>query len=262
MVRNLTAPDLPAAKQLSDAANWNQTAADWSRILQLEPGGCFAVEQDGRIAATATAVRYGSEMAWIGMVLTHPESRRQGHARRVMQAALSWLDACGVKASRLDATEMGLPLYEQLGYVVECAVERWRAELPASPPASPSGQPSLALDLRATGTDRSAILAALAPEGCFSSPHGYVMRRPGRLARYIGPCIAEDPVQAASLVRLALAGPPGPVFWDLLPGNASAAALASKLGFAPVRRLFRMVRGQAPAEVHRLIYALSGFETG
>lgn len=262
MVRNLTVRDLAAAKELSDAANWNQTAADWARILELEPAGCFAVEEDGRIAATATAVCYGSDLAWIGMVLTHPESRRKGHARRVMEAALSWLDERGVKASRLDATDMGLPLYEQLGYTVECAAERWRAELPAAPPATPTGQPPLALDLRATGTDRSRILAALVPEGCFSSPRGYAMRRPGRLARYLGPCIAEHAGDAAALIHLALAGGAGPVFWDLLPGNEAAAALARSLGFAPVRHLKRMARGPAPREDHSLIYALSGFETG
>ncbi|NWF82787.1 MAG: GNAT family N-acetyltransferase [Bryobacteraceae bacterium] len=262
MVRKLTAADLPAARELSDAANWNQTTADWARVLQLEPEGCFAVEEDGRIVATATAVCYGSSLAWVGMVLTHPESRRKGHARRVMEAALSWLDDRGVKASRLDATDMGLPLYEQLGYVVECGAERWRAELPASQPAAPTGEPDYALDLRATGTDRSRLLAALAPEGCFGSARGYVMRRPGRLARYIGPCIAEDPAEAASLLCLALAGDAGHVFWDLLPGNEPAAALAKSLGFAPVRHLKRMVRGQAPPEQHNLIYALSGFETG
>lgn len=262
MVRNLTAGDLAAAKELSDAANWNQTAADWARLLQLEPEGCFAVEEDGRIVATATAVRYGSDLAWIGMVLTHPESRRRGHARRVMEATLAWLDERGVKASRLDATDMGLPLYEQLGFVVECAAERWRAEVPAAAPAPPSGQPDLALDLRATGTDRSRILAALAPEGCFGSPRGYAMRRPGRLARYLGPCIAKDPETAAVLVRLALAGEAGPVYWDLLPENEAAAALARRHGFAPVRHLMRMARGTAPGEDHSLIYALSGFETG
>ncbi len=261
MVRRLTAQDLAAAKALSDAANWNQTAADWARILQLEPDGCFCVEEEDRIVATTTAVCYEKDLAWIGMVLTHPEARRKGFARQAMEAALSWLDSTGVAASRLDATDMGQPLYEALGYRVECDVERWRGEGRGSSPL-PQDQPDFDLDLRATGTDRTRILEALAPIGCFRAPRGHVMLRPGRVASYLGPCHAETPEDAAPLIDLALAAASGPVYWDLLPDNAAAADLARKLGFSPFRHLKRMARGQAPPEQRSLIYGLSGFETG
>jgi len=261
VVRRLTAQDLAAAKELSDAANWNQTAADWARIVQLEPEGCFCVEEQGRIVATATAVCYRKDLAWIGMVLTHPEARRKGYARQAMEAALSWLDSIGVAASRLDATDMGLPLYEALGYRIECDVERWRGEGSGSS-GLPQGEPDFSLDRRATGTDRTHILAALAKTGCFRAPLGYVMLRPGRVATYLGPCLAETPEDAAPLIERALAAASGPVYWDLLPDNTTAVSLAQKLGFSPVRHLKRMARGQAPPEQRSLVYALSGFETG
>jgi hypothetical protein len=57
-----------------------------------------------------------------------------------------------------------------------------------------------------------------------------------------------------------LAGGRGRVFWDLFPAHA-AAGIAGRMGFAPVRRLLRMVRGKAvatPADV----YAIAGFEWG
>jgi RimJ/RimL family protein N-acetyltransferase len=261
VVRKLTAQDLDSAKLLSDAANWNQTAADWARVLLLEPQGCFCVEADNRIVATATAVCHGRDLAWIGMVLTHPESRRKGYARLVMEAALSWLDSTGVAASRLDATDMGQPLYEALGYRVECDVERWRGEGRGTSPL-PQQQPDFDLDRTATGTDRTPMLQALAPIGCLRVANGYVMLRPGRVAAYLGPCLAESPEAAELLIQRALAAASGPVYWDVLPGNTASASLAQRFGFSPFRHLKRMVRGQAPPEQRSLIYALSGFETG
>jgi GNAT superfamily N-acetyltransferase len=262
VVRRLREADLDAALELSNAAGWNQTAADWRRVLALEPEGCFGVEAGGRLAATATAVCHGTELAWIGMVLTHPEARRQGHARRAMEAALEWLDGLGVKGSRLDATDMGQPLYEQLGYRVECEVQRWKGEGRGGKAEGEQGVPNLLLDREATGTDRSKVLESLAGSGCVRALAGFIMHRPGRVAHYLGPCLAESEEEAVWLVEQAVNGIEGPVYWDLPVENESAARLAGRFGFSPVRRLQRMARGQAPPEKRQLIYALSGFETG
>ena len=52
--RNLEINDLPAALELSTLAGWNQTADDWRLLLELAPSGCFGIEVDGRVVATAT----------------------------------------------------------------------------------------------------------------------------------------------------------------------------------------------------------------
>ena len=77
-VRTLTPDDIPSAMELSIAANWNQTPEDWQRVMRLSPDGCRCIESDGKIVATATRLDYGKRLAWIGMVLTRPEYRRQG----------------------------------------------------------------------------------------------------------------------------------------------------------------------------------------
>jgi hypothetical protein len=76
-VRPLGEGGLAAAMRLKELARWNQTEADWRRLLRLEPRGCFAAWLDGRIVATTTTTTYGRELAWIGMVLVDPEYRRQ-----------------------------------------------------------------------------------------------------------------------------------------------------------------------------------------
>ncbi len=75
--------------------------------------------------ATTTAVTYPAGPAWIGMVLTHPDWRGRGLARSLMNHALEQLDATGTTCQKLDATDMGRPLYRSLGFEEMFAVERW-----------------------------------------------------------------------------------------------------------------------------------------
>jgi GNAT superfamily N-acetyltransferase len=50
-------------------------------------------------------------------LVTDARYRRQGIARRTMQAMLEWLAAQGIQRVTLHATEVGRPLYEELGFV-------------------------------------------------------------------------------------------------------------------------------------------------
>ena len=112
--------DLPDLMKLKAAAAWNQTEEDWLRCLRLEPDGCFGVEADGVVVASATVIRYGADLAWIGMVLTLPEFRGRGLARRLMERAI---DYAGNRAIRLDASDQGQPLYESMDFQPECRIE-------------------------------------------------------------------------------------------------------------------------------------------
>src|SRR6266853_1058801 len=103
-VRLLRAADIPQAMRLKQAAGWNQIEEDWLRLLELEPEGCFGIERDGRLVATTTAIFYGRELAWIGMVLTDPEFRGRGLASQLMRRALEFLDGRAIECVKLDAT--------------------------------------------------------------------------------------------------------------------------------------------------------------
>src|SRR5258708_39645964 len=110
--------------RLKEAAGWNQTAADWQRVLALEPDGCFAIECDGQVRATTTAVCYGEELAWVGMVLTDAQYRGRGFARRLMEHTLAYLRGKRGAWVKLDATDMGRPLYGRLGCPDHGTIER------------------------------------------------------------------------------------------------------------------------------------------
>lgn len=270
-LRALRCGDIPDAMRLKDAAGWNQTERDWAAVLRLGADGCFAIECDGAVQATAVAMRYGDDLARIGMVLTAPEYRRSGFARRLMEHAVEYLREKGARCIQLDATDMGRPLYAQLGFLDECAIERWR--LPAAPalppPAVASGHVGFAaLDRQAVGADRTAVLEHLAGFDCASIPGcGYAMGRPGSTAAYFGPCVSRSAEAARALLIWFLSRRPGEsVYWDLLPGNREALSLAREFGFERWRSLTRMELKTpgAPDFAHdnSLVFAIAGFEFG
>src|SRR5688572_1939598 len=100
--------DLAEVIALSTGEGWNQTEADWRRLLSLAPDGCFAARVGGRLVGTVTTTMYDRALAWIGMMIVHPTSRRQGIGEAMMTRALAHLDAAGVSCVRLDATPAGL----------------------------------------------------------------------------------------------------------------------------------------------------------
>ena len=274
-LRRLRPTDIPGAMRLKEAAGWNQTEEDWARLVELQPDGCFGIEQDGELAATATVLVYGSDLAWIGMVLTAAAFRGQGFARTLMGQAMEFAAASGAAQVGLDATEMGMALYQRFGFEKECVVERWGRPAAAEPGlacAAPvdAWAPDAELDARAFGADRMRLLASLAAggESAALAGSGYAMGRSGSRAAYFGPCVAKSAAAADPLLRWFLARHASePVYWDILAENPETVRLARRNGFRPLRRLTRMRHSlRQGASLGRpetsLVFAIGGFELG
>jgi GNAT superfamily N-acetyltransferase len=56
-------------------------------------------------------------VGYIMNVVTEPSFRRRGIARRVMHRMIEWLTEQGIHKITLHTSEMGRPLYEELGFV-------------------------------------------------------------------------------------------------------------------------------------------------
>jgi GNAT superfamily N-acetyltransferase len=278
-IRRLTAGDIVFGMSLKDAVGWNQVRADWERVLDWEAYGCFLALWEGQPAGTATTISYDDRFGWIGMVLVHENMRRRGIGRTLMIACLEYLDSAPVRAVKLDATPMGKPLYESLGFVDEYAIQRRLVEVASA--ETPEGITALApehlagvcaLDLEAFGADRSRVLATYAAAsdvlGFVALEEeritGYAFVRPGSNAAYTGPWVAQDADSAERLLQAILAAHAGAkVCLDLPLINADAEALTSKYGFACRRELFRMVRGpnDFPGRTDH-VYSIAGLEIG
>ena len=266
-IRTLTVDDIPAALQLSTLAGWNQTAGDWQLLLDLAPNGCFAIEAGGMVVASATLLSYGERLGWIGMVLTRPEYRHRGFAKKLFARVLEEADIIGIKTLKLDATDQGQPLYERYGFKIEQSVERWFR--PACEKRQASGAPAeLAdwhdLDAVAFGADRARLLEMLRLRGQrFTNSDAYLFTRPGRVAAYLGQCVARSRAAARDVMTEAISAPETrEFFWDLLTSNQEAVKLADELGFSAQRRLTRMFRGEELRGRDELVYAIAGFELG
>ena len=250
--------DLVAADELRQLAGWNQTIDDWRLLLSFEPHGCFVAVQEGQVIGTVTTTRYGRAMAWIGMMLVHPDHRRRGIGTRLMRRALDHLQECGVDCIRLDATPAGQPVYEKLGFVSEWAMTRYQATA-VSGTKDPSGRelaesdwPAVEnLDAAAFGVARTRVLRALASRSrarliwpTRAPIIGYGMLRAGSHRDYLGPLVCNSPEGASSLISTLLNSAAGrPVFWDVPNENPVATTLARRFGFVPVRPIVRMQLG-------------------
>jgi len=278
IIRGMAIADIPAGMHLKEQAGWNQREADWRRLLDLQPDGCFLAESGGVPVGTVATCRFGA-VAWVAMMLVDEASRRRGIGRALMARALEELDSRGVRSVRLDATPRGRPMYESFGFVAEADFRRFRGVLPPD-----DGMPDdlrevrsaevldgvIALDRDVTGTDRGRLLGRLADEHRGSlrvvergdGVEGFVMSRPGSTARQIGPCIASEragPLLMAD-ARSRYAGQA--VLLDIPAANAPAAAMVGSWGLRAERRMVRMGRGPRVAEDLGRIWAGSGPEKG
>jgi GNAT superfamily N-acetyltransferase len=277
-IRRLTTADIPAADALRNAGGWNQTPADWERLLLLEPDGCFAAWQAGMLAGTATTTSYGTKLAWIGMVLVHPDHRRKGIARALMVTCLRHLRDCRVESIKLDATPLGQSLYTQFGFIEEGTLVRWECTIPTISTElhnvraimESDWEALIEMDARTIGARRSMLLHALHRSALHTSVieyngkiQGFGMLRPGAKASYLGPLVAINASSADHLVRSLLSRAAGAVFWDIPDPNPEAQSLAEKNGFHKVRPFTRMWLGQnASASQPQHLFGITDPATG
>ncbi len=247
-IREMTTGDVDFGLSLGEMSGWNQVRTDWLRIVNYEPQGCFVGMINRTPVSTITTTTYGTELAWIGMMLVHPDYRRQGIASALMKHAIAWLDERQIQCIKLDATPAGAPVYEQLGFQNEWNFHRYSREGEPSETfveATSSTFEIHSIDEAAFGVNRSNWLQRLAADShaeTYDSDFG--MLRSGRLATYLGPVIAEKSSTAEALIGQLLAKTNGPVFWDVPGPNATAVELAEQFGFQQVRPLTRMWRGK------------------
>ncbi len=284
-IRTMTADDIPLGMRLKEAAGWNQTETDWRRHLKLEPEGCFIASCDDTPAATLAVTIFGGDAtgvgrtratAWIAMVLTDPDFRRRGLANALLSHAIEYCKARGVREIRLDATEMGRPVYEKLGFAVTFDLTRWRGVARAAPQVAPAtgaiglramtaedlADGELAdLDRLATGEDRRRLLAALRDDlsdaaiAATADPReltavlGFALARRGSRALQIGPVVARTEPLGIGLLHAAIERTTGDeIVVDVPDRNGPATAIVREAGLQPERSFHRMVRRSTPCE--------------
>jgi ribosomal protein S18 acetylase RimI-like enzyme len=259
-LRVMTMKDIPGGVRLNTLAGWNQTDADWSRFLFASPRGCFVMEDGAKVVGSIATFPFEDRFAWISMVLVDPEYRNRGIGSELLRRAIEHLDDAGIPTLKLDATPLGKPLYEKLGFVSEFEIARWnlRRKVLENPGLSaeiaPAGQLTevLAYDRKVFGADRSSLLGSLAERGPAltlavvrgTEVQGYAFGRRGLFADHLGPWMASDPhtakIMLADFLRRSSRDT---VIVDALQSNQAAGESLRDCGFTIARPLTRMYRG-------------------
>lgn len=280
-IRPMTERDVALGMHLKEQAGWNQVERDWHRFLAMQPDGCFVAEWDGRPVATTVTCIFG-QVAWIAMVLVDQAMRGRGIATALMHRAIDYLEQHRVRTIRLDATPLGQPVYERLGFEPEYTLTRYEGVVTHGSQAVLAGRVGfrhasmddlsgiLYLDQQVIGADRSKFLTRLfaeRPEHAWVGiaggwVAGYVMARAGNNALQIGPCVADEDVGQDLLARIFRAHVGWRVFLDIPLGHERSLAFARQRGFISQRELVRMVRGRQQSEDKSRLWLSSGPELG
>ncbi len=125
----MTKDDLGLGVRLTQEAGWNHLESDWLRFFNLGSEGSFVAEFEGRAVGT-TMTFISNQVAWVAMVLVEKASRGKGVGTALLKQALDDLEMREIKTVRLDATHLGQPLYEKLGFLPEYEVARFSGIAP------------------------------------------------------------------------------------------------------------------------------------
>ena len=279
-IREFLDTDLNTADAILQASF--QRPDSWLRelgiIRKLQPAGAFLAYHHEAPAGVVFSLMY-PDFTYVGPLGTHPDFQRLGIGFALMEQLLEWLDGQGVTRVALDASPMGQPIYEKLGFVPCDQVNIFQRQSGGLTSKVPTGVQRLSLqnlelvtatDKQAFGTDRSHLLAALLeayPQRGFflkdgqGNINGYLIAR----EKNIGPWVSQTKADAELLMKaaLSLSFGNGPIS-VIVPGeNTEAGVLLSGLGFERVRVLQHMVRGlDAPIGQREKFYAQASLSLG
>jgi GNAT superfamily N-acetyltransferase len=257
VVRRLDARDLPEALRLTQELNWSHRLADWDFHFRLGRGWA-ACDADGRLLGTALWWAYGPALGAVGLVVVRPDCQGRGIGRRLMDAIIG--DA-GDRTLQLAATQAGLRLYEQCGFVAVDRVSQCQGVVRAVPVPVPDDvslrefvRADLAaacrLDQAATGAPRDELIEAVFDQhrGAVVAERagalaGFAMQRAFGRGTLIGPVIAADESIAVALSSRLLAADERFCRLDIPSAATSLADCLARSGLPAVDEVIRMIRG-------------------
>jgi len=280
-IRPMITNDLNQAISLSNSEGWNQTEKDWKLLLENPLNICIVAEYNNKIIGTATSLNHSNKIAWIGMVLVEKSFRGRGVGKMLLTNIIGALK--NVDSIKLDATPVGLPLYQKLGFIDEYKIYRminpslqsFEKQVLNYEPVNinpESFSDVLKLDKRIFGTARTYLLQALLsnyPAKAYlvnrnKKLDGYMFGRNGARFNYIGPVAALSEDSARILISKALESVNHqPVALDILEDKEELIKWLESLSFIKQRHFIRMyLKSNSYSGLIKNNYLISGPEFG
>jgi len=272
VIDRATPDDWATAVGWAAAEGWNPGDGDVSAFFAQDPHGFFLGRVDGEPISAVSVVNYGSEFAFLGFYLVHPELRGRGLGLATWRAGL---EHAGSRVVGLDGVPGQRHNYRRSGF--ELAYHSARFEgVPQLPPPDNTVRalhPADIADVHAYDSsclpaDRPAFLAAW-----LSDPgHRTVVRvvegaltgvGTVRLARdclRIGPLFADTATDARQLLAALAAG--AAVAIDVPLCNEAAVRLVEEAGLKPGFETARMYTGPVRTHCLNRVFGVTTFELG
>lgn len=155
--------DIPFAVSLTDHEGWGFFPRDFEIKLKLYSTGSFVARLEGEPVGIISSVEYG-KYAFLGNLIVRDGCRGRGIGGLLMQRAIDYLLAEGIRSIELDGVLAAVSLYRRLGFKDKHLSLRF-----ARPPQNGNGDRDrsrrstaaiLALDRRLTGVSRRSLLKA------------------------------------------------------------------------------------------------------
>lgn len=258
VLRRMRAGDLAAGLRMTQAENWSHRMGDWEFHFSLGRGW-VACDVHDQVLGTAMWWPYGKNFATLGLIVVDRSLQGQGVGRQLMAMIMN---DTGSRVLQLVATQAGLKLYQQCGFVALGGIEqRQGMVLPGDAvPAPPGVQlravagddlPALqALDARAVGVPRETLISALVNQrgGFLAERDGVVigcaLMRPAGRGTTIGPIIADEQSLAMALIDRCLSTPTGFTRVDIPAQETGLGKWLDTRGLVCVDRVTLMRRGE------------------
>jgi ribosomal protein S18 acetylase RimI-like enzyme len=251
-VRNARDDEAGVIAELLSRAAFGPTVSRLVAFPQTSPHGDVLVAENGEggAAGAVCCVSFGAT-GWIGALGVAPEARRHGFGRALTEAAIDRLRERGAGTVLLFATDMGRPLYERLGFVIEGAATAWRGNAGTATSAlqvrrlcEDDRDAVVALDRAATGEDRSNLLRALHPlSGVAAERDGALVGWAAKAPYGAGVAICGADDEAGIVLMATAAGGPAPATLVVPDANAAATANLRRWGFRAANAGERMRLG-------------------
>lgn len=260
MVEPFLETDIAPFLALAIEEGWTCDRWEFEFLLQRYPQGCFVCRRGGSPKGYITSVKYGRS-GWIGNLLVHPDARRFGIGRALMERSIDELLKSGVETVWLTASAKGVGLYQKLGFIPIDSIERWTgkgANTAVVEPVPLDMESVREMDRAGWGERRDALLQATCGRGrLYSSSGGFICSQQWDAGIQIGPWGCQIGAQAGQLLDQALSGAGERVFLDVPAGNHAATALLEQRGFAVKASNILMYLGVEPLYQPAKVFALA-----
>ncbi len=275
-VRPMRPGELELVLEWARQEGWNPGLDDSLPFHDADPSGFFVGAVGEVPVGSISVVKYGDDLAFLGLYMVHPEFRGKGYGRAIWDAGIA---SANGRSIGLDGVVAQQENYRKAGFEEAYKTVRYGGVIGSLPSSSLTATPVTdKLDglVRYDASVFSAQRPAFVTSWCTNRKHRRtaVVRKSGKIRGYgtirrcydgykIGPLFAADADSAAALLStLGQEAKGARVFIDIPSDNRDAVALAVGMGLEPVFETARMYRGAVPTVSLKNVFGVTTLELG